>query len=101
MSKVWGSMSTDYITKREDVCARCRQRRVLCDFRASSCDADFDIKYDYWHGRTKKAMDTLRFLPTGALKDYLPEERRTPTELKAVILDELQIRNETETIMRL
>lgn len=98
MSKVWGSMSTDYIIKREDVCARCRQRRILCDFRASSCDADFDIKYDYWHGRTKKAMDTLRCLPIEVLKDCLPEEQRTPKELKVAILDELQVREKEETM---
>lgn len=97
MSQVWGVMDTDYIPKREDVCARCRRPGIMCDIIASSCDADLDIKYDYWYGRTKKAMDTLRRLPTDALKDYLPEERRTPTELKAVILDELQAREKEDT----
>lgn len=97
MSGIWGSMDTDYITKREDVCARCRQRRILCEFKPPSCDADLGIKHDYWLGRTKKAMDTLRCLPTDVLKDYLPDERRTPTELKAVILDELQAREKEGT----
>ena len=90
-------MDTDYIPKRENVCARCRQRRILCDLKSSSCYADLAIKHDYWLGRTKKAMDTLRSLPTEALKDYLPEERRTPAELKAVILDELQAREKEDT----
>ena len=96
MSQPWGSIDTDYIPKREDVCARCRLSRILCDYKSLPCDADLGIKHDYWIGRTKKAMDTLRGLPTEALKDYLPEERRTPTELKAVILDELQKREKEE-----
>lgn len=97
MSGVWGSMDTDYIPKREGACAKCRLPSIMCEIRASICEADLGIKHDYWLGRVKKAMDTLRRLPTESLKDYLPEERRTPTELVAVILDELQQREKEET----
>lgn len=97
----WGAMVSDYIRKREGACARCSQRRDRCTYSDYICEADGDIKYDYKHGRTKKAMYQLRGLPSEMLKDFLREERRTPTELKAVILDELQKRNETETSMRL
>lgn len=91
-------MDADYIPKREDVCARCRPPSIMCEIRASICEADLGIKHDYWLGRTKEAMDMLRSLPTEALKDYLPEERRTPKELKAVILDELQAREKDEAM---
>lgn len=101
MGRVWGSMIIDYITKREDVCARCNQQKFECKCFGGLCEADCDIKRDYKHGRTQAAIDMLRSLPTEALKDYLPEERRTPTELVAVILDELQKRNEAENSMRL
>lgn len=100
MSQAWGFMDTDYIPKREDACAKCRQPTIICEIVESLCTGDRDIKHKYWLGRTKEAMDMLRSLPTEALKDYLPEERRTPTELKAVILDELQAR-EKEEAMRL
>lgn len=90
-------MDTDYIPKRKDACAKCRLPSIMCEIRASICNADLGIKHDYWLGMTKKAMDTLRRLPTDALKDYLPEERRTPAELKAVILDELQQREKEDT----
>lgn len=100
MSEVWGGKTTDYIAKRESVCARCRQQRSICDFWYL-CVVDIDIKFDYKHGSTKNAIALLRGLPSELLKDYLSEKRRTPADLKAVILDELQIRNETETIMRL
>lgn len=100
MSKAWGYMDTDYIPKREDACAKCRQKIIICEIEESLCIGDRDIKHKYWLGETKEAMDTLRCLPTEALKDYLPEERRVPTELKAVILDELQQR-EKEEVMRL
>ena len=94
----WGSMATDYILKRESMCARCCQQTDICNSTVYTCDADYDIKYHYKYGRTKKAMDMLRRLPTEALKAYLPEERRTPIELKAVILDELQAREKEEVI---
>lgn len=97
MSKAWGYMDTDYIPKREDACAKCRQPSIICEIVESLCTGDRDIKHKYWLGRTKEAMETLRSLPTEALKDYLPEERRTPTELKAVILDELQAREKEDT----
>ena len=90
MNQVWGSISTDYIAK---LCKGCH---ILCpdhgdvfNYFGSICRADADIKYYYTHGRAQDAIDLMRYLPADALKDYLPEERRTPTELKAVILDEL------------
>lgn len=89
-------MDTDYIPKREDACAKCRRPSIICEFVESLCIGDRDIKHKYWLGETKEAMDALRRLPTESLKDYLPEERRTPTELKAVILDELQAREKEE-----
>ncbi len=101
MSGVWGSTRTDYITKLEGACGRCHQQNYICRNLIYLCAADSDIKSAYGRGRTQDAIALLRGLPSELLKDYLPEERRTPTELKAVILDELQIRNETETIMRL
>lgn len=96
MSGAWGYMDTDYIPKREDACAKCRRPSIICEFVESLCIGDRDIKHKYWLGETKEAMDALRRLPTESLKDYLPEERRTPTELKAVILDELQAREKEE-----
>lgn len=96
MSQAWGAMDTDYIPKRGDVCARCRQRKYKCANSGYICASDCDIKYDYKHGRAKKAMDLLRGLPSEMLKDYLPEERRTPVALKAVILDELQQRDKED-----
>lgn len=102
MSGVWGSMSTDYITKREGVCGRCR---LSCQDKDDAyfyygylCAADCDIKHDYTHGRTKDAITLLRGLPSELLCDYLHKERRTPTELKAVILDELQAREKEESM---
>ena len=94
----WGCMATDCIPKRESMCARCCQQTDLCNDTGYICDADYDIKFHYKCGRTKKAMDMLRRLPTEALKDYLPEERRTPIKLKTVILDELQAREKEETM---
>ena len=96
----WGVMTTDWIPKRESMCARCCQQTDICNDTVYICDADYDIKFHYKYGRTKKAMDMLRRLPTEALKAYLSNERRTPIELKAVILDELQAR-EKEEVMRL
>lgn len=92
----WGALVSDYIHKREAACARCSQQRYRCSHSSYLCEADGDIKYDYKHGRTKKAMDQLRGLPSEMLKDFLREERRTPTELKAIILDELQAREKEE-----
>lgn len=94
----WGCMATDFIPKRESMCARCCQQTDSCNDTVYICDADYDIKFHYKYGRTKKAMDMLRRLPTEALKAYLPGERRTPTELVAVILDELQAREKEEVI---
>lgn len=98
MSQVWGSISTDYIAK---LCNGCH---ILCpdygdvsNYFGTICRADADIKYYYTHGRTQDAIDLMRYLPADALKDYLPEERRTPTELKVVILDELQAREKEDT----
>lgn len=93
----WGALVNDYIPKREDVCERCSQRRYRCALSNYTCEEDGDIKYDYNHGRPQNAIKMLRCLPTDALKDYLAEERRTPTELKAVILDELQAREKEDT----
>lgn len=93
----WGALVSDYIRKREGACARCSQRRDRCTYSDYICEADGEIKYAYKHGRTKKAMDQLRGLPSELLCDYLNEEHRTPTELKAVILDELQQREKEDT----
>lgn len=60
------------------------------------CAADSDIKRAYDYGRTQDAIALLRGLPSELLKDYLSEDRRTPTELKAVILDELQQREKED-----
>lgn len=98
MSQLWGAMDTDYIPKRMGACARCSQRRYKCANSGYICAADCDIKHDYTHGRPQDAIMLLRSLPTEALKDYLPEERRTPKELKAVILDELQAREKEESM---
>lgn len=105
MNPEWGGRWTDYVTKAEGTCCKCRlscqnKNDVHC-YYGYICAADGDIKYDYTHGRAHEAIALLRGLPSELLKDYLSEKRRTPAELKAVILDELQIRNETETIMRL
>lgn len=96
MRQEWRSMDTDYIQKRMAACARCSQRRYKCANSSYICSADCDIKYYYTHGRMQDAIELLRGLPSEMLKDYLPEERRTPTELKAVILDELQRREKEE-----
>ena len=96
MSGEWGSMRTDYITKREGACVRCHQRKYMCRHLVYLCAADSDIKGAYARGGTKSAIALLRGLPSELLKDYLPEERRTPTELKAVILDELQQREKED-----
>ena len=107
MSPEWGELMTDYVNKAEDMCEKCRRPckdrnfeyvYVFCGF---SCCEDYVIKNYYNHGMPQDAIALLRGLPSELLKDYLSEKRRTPAELKAVILDELQIRNETETIMRL
>lgn len=98
MSQEWGSISTDYIAKLCKGChIRCPDHGDVYNYFGTICRADADIKYYYTHGRTQDAIDLLRCLPTDALKDYLPEERRTPTELKAVILDELQAREKEDT----
>lgn len=96
MSGVWGSMITDYITKMESACVRCHQQKNICRHLVYLCAADSDIKSTYDRGSTQDAIALLRGLPSELLKDYLPEERRTPTELKAVILDELQQREKEE-----
>lgn len=96
MSQVWGSMDTDYIPKRMATCARCSQRRYKCANSGYICAADCDIKYYYTNGRTQDAIALLRGLPSDLLKDYLSEKSRTPSELKAVILDELQQREKED-----
>lgn len=105
MNPEWGARRTDYVTKMEGVCEKCN---LPCPYKDGShfyfgsiCVAAWDIKYDYTHGRPRDAIALLRCLPSELLKDYLSDERRTPTELKTVILDELQKRNETENIIRL
>lgn len=90
-------MRTDYITKLEGACGRCHQQKYMCRHFVYLCAADSDIKSAYDRGATKCAIALLRGLPSELLKDYLPEERRTPTELKAVILDELQAREKEDT----
>lgn len=101
MNPAWGARSTDYVTKAEGMCGKCR---LSCQDKDDAyfyygyiCAADRDIKHDYTYGRPHDAIALLRGLPSELLKDYLPEERRTPTELKAVILDELQQREKEET----
>ena len=96
MRQVWGSMRTDYITKLEGACVRCHQQKYMCRHLINLCAADSDIKRAYDYGRTQDAIALLRGLPSELLKDYLPEERRTPTGLKAAILDELQAREKEE-----
>lgn len=96
MGRVWGSMRTDYITKLEGACGRCHQQKYMCHHLIYLCAADNYIKSAYDRGRTQDAIALLRSLPTEALKDYLPEERRTPAELVAVILDELEQRGDYE-----
>lgn len=105
MNTAWGELKTDYVAKMEGMCSKCHlscqdKNDVYC-FYDNICAADYDVKHDYTYGRLQDAIALLRGLPSELLKDYLSEKRRTPAELKAVILDELQIRNETETIMRL
>ncbi len=105
MTPEWGALTTDYVAKMEGMCSKCRlscqdKNDVYC-FYDNICAADYDIKHDYTYGRLQDAIALLRGLPSELLKDYLPEERRTPTVLKVVILDELQKRNETENSMRL
>lgn len=100
MSGVWGADMTDYITKIEGVCEKCRlpcqDKNDQYFYYGYTCGADFDIKYNYNSGRMKRAIDLLRGLPSELLKDYLDEERRTPTALKVVILNELKCRGEYE-----
>lgn len=107
MSQEWGAQMTDYVNKSEDMCDKCRRpckdrnfeyAYAFCGF---SCCEDYVIKNNYNRGRVQEAVVLLRVLPSEMLNDYLREERRTPTELKVVILDELQKRNETENSMRL
>lgn len=99
MSQVWGSVSTDYVEKLCKNChIPCQDHGDLYCYFGSICLADADIKYYYTHGRTQDAIDLMRYLPADALKDYLPDERRTPTELKAVILDELQAREKDDAL---
>lgn len=100
MNLGWGAYMTDYVTKAEGMCDKCR---LTCQDKNDAyfyygyiCSADSDIKYNYNSGRTQKAIDLLRGLPSELLKSYLQEELRTPTELKAVILDELENRGEYE-----
>lgn len=102
MNPEWGARSTDYVTKAEGMCDKCRlpcqDKNDVYFYYGYSCGADCDIKYDYTHGRTQDAITLLRGLPSELLCDYLHEERRTPTELKAVILDELQAREKEEAM---
>lgn len=101
MSQAWGARGTDYITKTEGMCDKCRQPCPCKNdpyFRYGyTCAADYEIKYCYSQGMPQDAIELLRDMPSELLKDYLPEERRTPTELKAVILDELQAREKEDT----
>lgn len=98
MNPAWGADMTDYVTKAEGMCSKCRlpcpDKNDAYLYHGYFCGVDFDIKYNYNCGRTQDDIALLRGLPSELLKDYLPEERRTPTELKAVILDELEQRGE-------
>lgn len=99
MSQEWGSISTDYIARLCKEChILCPDRGDVSDYFGTVCRADADIKYYYTHGRTQDAIELLRHMQTELLKDYLSEDRRTPSELKAVILDELQARDKEETL---
>lgn len=101
MSQAWGARGTDYINKTEGMCDKCRQPCPCKNdpyFRYGyTCAADYEIKYCYSQGMPQDAIELLRDMPSELLKDYLPEERRTPTELVAVILDELQARDKENT----
>lgn len=105
MSQAWGALTTDYVVKGDGMCAKCRlpcqDKNDVYFYYGYICGADCDIKHDYTHGRTHEAIALLRGLPSELLKDYLNEERRTPTELVAVILDELQAREKEEDTPRL
>lgn len=100
MSGVWGADMTDYVTKAEGTCSKCRlpcqDKNDAYFYYGYFCGADFDIKYNYNSSRMQRAIDLLRGLPSELLKDYLDEERRTPTTLKVVILEELECRGEYE-----
>lgn len=102
MSGVWGADMTDYVTKAEGMCSKCylpcQDKNDACFYYGYFCGADFDIKYNYNCGAMQRAIDLLRGLPSELLKGYLSEERRTPTALKVVILDELQTREKDEVI---
>lgn len=102
MNPAWGASSTDYVVKGDGMCAKCRlpcqDKNDAFFYYGYICAADCDIKHAYTYGRAHDAIDLLRGLPSELLKDYLPEERRTPAELKAVILDELQARYKEEAM---
>lgn len=102
MKQEWGARGTDFITKMEGMCSKChlscQDKNDVYLFYGNLCAADCDIKHDYNYGRIQDAIELLRGMPSELLQDYLPEERRTPTELKAVILDELQAREKEEAM---
>lgn len=60
MSKAWGYMDTDYIPKREDACAKCRQPSIICEFVEFLCIGDRDIKHKYWLDRVPERLSVGR-----------------------------------------
>lgn len=108
----WGARTTDFIIQNgscmKGMCDKCR---LPCQYKNDPyfyysyiCGADCAIKQRYYNGKTENAIALLRCMPSKLLEDYLPKERRTPTELKAIILDELECRGEYEKpqeVMRL
>lgn len=65
------------------------------------CIVDVAVKQAYNDGNNTAVNKFLRKLPSEMLKLYLDDGLRSPTEISAIILDELQKRNETENSMRL
>lgn len=101
MNPAWGALMNDYITTEKGDCNKCR----LVHYKYEQhCWVDCVIKNNYNRGNSQGAIALLRDMPTEELKDYLDENRRTPNELKAFILDELKSRREYEKpkeVMRL
>lgn len=57
------------------------------------CYLDLWIKIKIKAGRDREAIELIRELPSNYLRQYLDDKCRTPTEIKAVILDELGTRS--------
>ena len=90
MSTPWGDAKGDYIQRELTSCSTCKYQ---CEYNMDICYLDLWTKIKIKAGRDREAIELIRELPSSYLRQYLDDKCRTPTDIIAVILDELGARS--------